>query len=287
MPAFTDVAELNKYLENYSYVNGYTPSADDVTTFKTIGSEPDSKHANAARWFRNIASYSESERAAWGGAAATSAAAPAAAAAATTLGGRIARRLGDVDITERRMPQNGRITAMIRDRSVDLRVATLPTVWGEKIVLRVLDTGGIDLDVGKLGFTQQNLERFSESFTKPHGLLLVTGPTGSGKSTTLYATLGRISKPEINVITVEDPVEYRLRGVNQVQVNHKAGLTFAAVLPAILRSDPDVVLIGEIRDSTTAQIAGTVSATNRSAVRCRRSRCGSCAGPSRTNRRRT
>jgi type IV pilus assembly protein PilB len=169
--------------------------------------------------------------------------------------------MSGVDITERRIPQNGRITAIIRDRQVDLRTATLPTVWGEKIVLRVLDTGGIDLDLAKLGFTQHNLERFSASFTKPHGMLLVTGPTGSGKSTTLYATLGRISKPEINVITVEDPVEYRLRGVNQVQVNAKAGLTFAAVLPAILRSDPDVVLIGEIRDGNTAQIAVEASLT--------------------------
>ncbi|MFI7541652.1 GspE/PulE family protein [Actinoplanes sp. NPDC049599] len=169
--------------------------------------------------------------------------------------------MSGVDITERRIPQNGRITAIIRDRQVDLRTATLPTVWGEKIVLRVLDTGGIDLDLAKLGFTQHNLQRFSESFSKPHGMLLVTGPTGSGKSTTLYATLGRISKPEINVITVEDPVEYRLRGVNQVQVNAKAGLTFAAVLPAILRSDPDVVLIGEIRDGNTAQIAVEASLT--------------------------
>ncbi|GAA3912673.1 hypothetical protein Aau02nite_66490 [Amorphoplanes auranticolor] len=169
--------------------------------------------------------------------------------------------MSGVDITERRIPQNGRITVTIRDRQVDLRTATLPTVWGEKIVLRVLDTGGIDLDLAKLGFTQHNLNRFSESFSKPHGMLLVTGPTGSGKSTTLYATLGRISKPEINVITVEDPVEYRLRGVNQVQVNAKAGLTFAAVLPAILRSDPDVVLIGEIRDGNTAQIAVEASLT--------------------------
>jgi type IV pilus assembly protein PilB len=163
--------------------------------------------------------------------------------------------MSGVDITEKRVPQNGRITAMIRDRSVDLRTATLPTVWGEKIVLRVLDTGGIDLDLAKLGFTQHNLERFSASFSKPHGMVLVTGPTGSGKSTTLYATLGKISRPEVNVITVEDPVEYRLRGVNQVQVNAKAGLTFTAVLPAILRTDPDVVLIGEIRDGHTAQIA--------------------------------
>ncbi|GAA2641503.1 GspE/PulE family protein [Paractinoplanes durhamensis] len=169
--------------------------------------------------------------------------------------------MSGVDITEKRIPQNGRITALIRERPVDLRTATLPTVWGEKIVLRVLDTGGIDLDMNKLGFTQHNLDRFAGSFTKPHGMVLVTGPTGSGKSTTLYATLGRISKPEINVITVEDPVEYRLRGVNQVQVNAKAGLTFAAVLPAILRSDPDVVLIGEIRDSHTAQIAVEASLT--------------------------
>ncbi|WP_030434884.1 GspE/PulE family protein [Actinoplanes subtropicus] len=169
--------------------------------------------------------------------------------------------MSGVDITEKRVPQNGRITAMIRDRTVDLRTATLPTVWGEKIVLRVLDTGGIDLDMNKLGFAQHNLDRFAESFSKPHGMVLVTGPTGSGKSTTLYATLGRISKPEINVITVEDPVEYRLRGINQVQVNAKAGLTFAAVLPAILRSDPDVVLIGEIRDGNTAQIAVEASLT--------------------------
>src|SRR2546429_397991 len=140
-------------------------------------------------------------------------------------------------------------------RSVDLRTGALPTVWGEKVVLRVLDTGGFDLDLRKLGFTEANYERYSASFTKPHGMLLVTGPTGSGKSTTLYATLADISKPTINIITVEDPVEYRLPGVNQVQVNHKAGLTFAAVLPAILRSDPDIVLIGEIRDRATAQLA--------------------------------
>jgi type IV pilus assembly protein PilB len=137
----------------------------------------------------------------------------------------------------------------------------LPTVWGEKIVLRVLDTGGIDLELKKLGFTDDNYERFERSFTKPHGMLLVTGPTGSGKSTTLYATLSTISKPTVNIITVEDPVEYRLPGVNQVQVNHKAGLTFAAVLPAILRSDPDVVLIGEIRDRVTAQLAVEASLT--------------------------
>jgi type IV pilus assembly protein PilB len=169
--------------------------------------------------------------------------------------------MSGVDITERRVPQNGRITVQIRDRNVDLRTATLPTVWGEKIVLRVLDTGGIELDVAKLGFTDANHARYAESFSKPHGMLLVTGPTGSGKSTTLYSTLAQISTPQINIITVEDPVEYRLRGVNQVQVNHKAGLTFAAVLPAILRSDPDVVLIGEIRDRATAQLAVEASLT--------------------------
>ncbi|HLL66655.1 MAG TPA: ATPase, T2SS/T4P/T4SS family [Micromonosporaceae bacterium] len=163
--------------------------------------------------------------------------------------------MSNVDITERRIPQNGRITVQIRERSVDLRTATLPTVWGEKVVLRVLDTGGIDLELTKLGFTAENYRRYSESYSKPHGMVLVTGPTGSGKSTTLYATLTAISKPTVNIITVEDPVEYRLPGVNQVQVNHKAGMTFAAVLPAILRSDPDALLIGEIRDRTTAQLA--------------------------------
>jgi type IV pilus assembly protein PilB len=163
--------------------------------------------------------------------------------------------MSGLDITERRVPQNGRITKDLNGRNIDLRSATLPTVWGEKVVLRILDTGGIDLDLKKLGFTDYNYERFSRSFNKPHGMVLVTGPTGSGKSTTLYATLTKIARPEVNVITVEDPVEYRIEGINQVQVNVKAGLTFAAVLPAILRSDPDIVLIGEIRDRVTAQLA--------------------------------
>jgi type IV pilus assembly protein PilB len=163
--------------------------------------------------------------------------------------------MSGLDITERRVPQNGRITTTIEGRHVDLRTATLPTVWGEKVVLRILDTGGIDLDLRKLGFTDHNYDRFAASFRRPHGMVLVTGPTGSGKSTTLYATLTEIARPEVNVITVEDPVEYRIAGINQIQVNIKAGLTFAAVLPAILRSDPDVVLVGEIRDGTTAQFA--------------------------------
>jgi type IV pilus assembly protein PilB len=169
--------------------------------------------------------------------------------------------MSNVDITERRVPQNGRITVQLGQRKVDLRLATLPTVWGEKVVLRVLDTGGIDLQLRKLGFTDRNYWRFSTSFKKPHGMVLVTGPTGSGKSTTLYATLAEISEPTVNIITVEDPVEYRLPGINQVQVDAKAGMTFAAVLPAILRSDPDVVLIGEIRDRVTAQLAVEASLT--------------------------
>ncbi len=163
--------------------------------------------------------------------------------------------MSNVDITERRLPQNGRITVRLNSHNVDLRTATLPTVWGEKVVLRVLDTSGIELELKKLGFTDDTYTRFSTSFHKPHGMVLVTGPTGSGKSTTLYATLAEISLPTVNIITVEDPVEYRLDGINQVQVNHKAGLTFAAVLPAILRSDPDVIMIGEVRDRTTAQLA--------------------------------
>ena len=169
--------------------------------------------------------------------------------------------MSGVDITERRLPQNGRITVRLDERNVDLRTATLPTVWGEKVVLRVLDTTGIDLELKKLGFTDDNYARFSDSFTKPHGMLLVTGPTGSGKSTTLYATLTEISSSAVNIITIEDPVEYRLDGINQVQVNVKAGLTFAAVLPAILRSDPDTLMIGEIRDRATAQLATEAALT--------------------------
>ncbi len=163
--------------------------------------------------------------------------------------------MADVDISERRVPQNGRITVRVNRRNVDLRLATMPTVWGEKVVLRVLDASGIDLDLRKLGFASDTFERYAASFRKPHGMVLVTGPTGSGKSTTLYSTLSEISTPQVNIITVEDPVEYRLAGVNQVQVNPKAGVSFAAVLPAILRSDPDVVMIGEIRDQATAQLA--------------------------------
>lgn len=163
--------------------------------------------------------------------------------------------LSDIDIAERRKPQDGRMSVNHNGRKIDLRVATLPTVWGEKIVMRILDNSTASLDLRDLSFLDENYATYHEAFTKPYGMILVTGPTGSGKSTTLYATLNAVSRPEINVITVEDPVEYRLPGINQVQVNPKAGLTFAGALRSILRSDPDVVLLGEIRDHETAQIA--------------------------------
>src|SRR5665647_912828 len=163
--------------------------------------------------------------------------------------------LSEIDIAERRRPQDGRMSVTHSGRKIDLRVATLPTVWGEKVVMRILDNSTASLDLRELSFLEDNYVKYKESYTKPYGMMLVTGPTGSGKSTTLYATLNAVSKPEINVITVEDPVEYRLANINQVQVNPKAGLTFASALRSILRSDPDVVLLGEIRDHETAQIA--------------------------------
>jgi type IV pilus assembly protein PilB len=163
--------------------------------------------------------------------------------------------MADINIAERRVPQDGRLSVNVTGKKIDLRVATLPTVWGEKVVMRVLDNSTAMMKLSDLGFSQDNYDRYAVSFTKPYGMILVTGPTGSGKSTTLYATLNIVSRPEINVITVEDPVEYRIGGINQVQVNPKAGLTFASALRSILRSDPDVVLIGEIRDHETAQIA--------------------------------
>ena len=163
--------------------------------------------------------------------------------------------MAELDIGERRKPQDGRISVVHSGRTVDLRVATLPTVWGEKVVARVLDSPVASLNLSDLGMLERNMGVFQASFSKPYGMILVTGPTGSGKSTTLYTTLATISKPTVNVITVEDPVEYRMPGINQVQVNSKAGLTFAAALRSILRSDPDVILIGEIRDEETAKIA--------------------------------
>lgn len=169
--------------------------------------------------------------------------------------------MADIDIAERRKPQDGRISVNHGGRQIDLRVATLPTVWGEKVVMRILDNSGTTLSLDDLNMLDANLDKYRRSFVKPNGMILVTGPTGSGKSTTLYTTLHAVAKPEVNVITVEDPVEYRMEGISQVQVNVKAGLTFAAALRSILRSDPDVVLIGEIRDQETAQIAIEASLT--------------------------
>lgn len=169
--------------------------------------------------------------------------------------------MSDIDIAERRRPQDGRMSVRHGDRQIDLRVATLPTVWGEKVVMRILDNTNTAMHIEELGLLGRNAAVFRESYTKPNGMILVTGPTGSGKSTTLYTTLKAVARPEINVITVEDPVEYRMPGINQVQVNPKAGLTFASALRSILRSDPDVVLLGEIRDHETAQIAIEASLT--------------------------
>ncbi|MER7797885.1 ATPase, T2SS/T4P/T4SS family [Microbacterium sp. NPDC096154] len=163
--------------------------------------------------------------------------------------------MSDIDIAERRIPQDGRISVQHEGRKVDLRVATLPTVWGEKIVMRILDQSGTALSLESLNLSRRNLETYRAAYTKPYGMILVTGPTGSGKSTTLYSTVSELAKPEVNVITIEDPVEYRMNGVNQVQINTQAGLTFANALRAILRSDPDVMLVGEIRDAETANIA--------------------------------
>jgi type IV pilus assembly protein PilB len=169
--------------------------------------------------------------------------------------------MSDIDIAERRRPQDGRMSIMHGGRKIDLRVATLPTVYGEKVVMRILDNSNTRLGMEQLGLLERNAAAYERSYSKPYGMILVTGPTGSGKSTTLYTTLHAVAKPEINVITVEDPVEYRMAGINQVQVNPKAGLTFASALRSILRSDPDVVLLGEIRDHETAQIAIEASLT--------------------------
>ena len=162
--------------------------------------------------------------------------------------------MADINIAERRIPQDGRISMKVGGRAIDLRVATLPTVYGEKVVMRILDKGQALLRLEELGFLPETLARYEFCYRKPYGLILVTGPTGSGKSTTLYATLNQVNEAHRNIITVEDPVEYRLPGINQVQVNPKAGLTFASALRSILRSDPDIVLVGEIRDRETAVI---------------------------------
>jgi len=163
--------------------------------------------------------------------------------------------MAKLDIAERRVPQDGGVTVTVDGRSIDCRVSTLPTQYGEKVVIRLLDSTRSLAFLDKLGFDAGELERVSEVFTQSEGLILTTGPTGSGKSTTLYAMLKAIHKPEVNIVTVENPIEYRLPGINQTEVNERQGMTFAAALRSILRQDPDVILVGEIRDRETAEIA--------------------------------
>jgi general secretion pathway protein E len=163
--------------------------------------------------------------------------------------------MAKLNIAERRLPQDGRIMLRVRGKEIDFRVSSVPTIYGESIVLRILDKSSIVLDIEKLGFPEDTLVGFNELIERPHGIILVTGPTGSGKTTTLYCVLGKINSPEKKIITVEDPVEYQLKGINQIQVKPAIGLTFANALRSIVRQDPDVILIGEVRDAETAEIA--------------------------------
>lgn len=163
--------------------------------------------------------------------------------------------MSNLNIAERRLPQDGRIQMQVRGRTIDVRVATLPTIYGEKVVLRLLDVKNVFTQVEQLGFSPRNQQAFLDMIQSAHGIVLVTGPTGSGKTTTLYAALQRLNSEDKNLITVEDPVEYQLDGVNQVQINPTVGLTFAAGLRSILREDPNIIMVGEIRDRETAEIA--------------------------------
>ena len=163
--------------------------------------------------------------------------------------------MAELDIAERRLPQDGRIKLKMKDREIDLRVSTLPCLFGEKVVMRILDKGALSLDLKKMGWEQKALDDLMKAIRSPFGMVLVTGPTGSGKSTTLYAALQQINEVGVNIMTAEDPVEYNLFGVNQVQMKEEIGLNFAAALRSFLRQDPDVVLVGEIRDYETAEIA--------------------------------
>jgi general secretion pathway protein E len=163
--------------------------------------------------------------------------------------------MASLDIAERRLPQDGRIKLRIQGKEIDLRVSTVPTMHGESVVMRILDKGGVPLDFAALGFDGAVLERFQEALGEPHGVLLVTGPTGSGKTTTLYTALDKLNRPDVKILTVEDPVEYQMPGINQIQVKPQISLTFANALRSIVRQDPDVIMIGEIRDLETAEIA--------------------------------
>jgi type IV pilus assembly protein PilB len=166
-----------------------------------------------------------------------------------------------MDIAERRLPQDGRFKMKVSGRAIDVRVSTIPTIYGEKVVMRILDTSAVNHDLGRLGLEPQLLKEFKEKLAQPHGIIIVTGPTGSGKSTTLYSALSYLHDPTKNITTVEDPVEYRLAGINQIQVKPEIDLDFARCLRAILRQDPDIVLIGEIRDKETVEIAIKASLT--------------------------
>ncbi len=163
--------------------------------------------------------------------------------------------MANLDIAERRLPQDGRIRLRVQGKEIDLRVSTVPTMHGESVVMRILDKGGVALDFDRLGFEEDTLKRFLDVLMQPHGILLVTGPTGSGKTTTLYTALDRLNQPDVKILTVEDPVEYQMAGINQIQVKPQIDLTFANALRSIVRQDPDVIMIGEIRDLETAQIA--------------------------------
>lgn len=176
----------------------------------------------------------------------------------SNLKGKLTTRIkimSNLDISEKRLPQDGRIKVKIGKREVDFRVSTLPSIYGEKIVLRILEKGSLQLDLTRLGFEEESLNYFLDALSKPYGMILVTGPTGSGKTTTLYSALMRLNKPEVNIMTVEDPVEYTLPRITQVQVHEEIGRTFAQVLRAFLRQDPDIIMVGEIRDFETAEIA--------------------------------
>ena len=163
--------------------------------------------------------------------------------------------MANLDIAERRLPQDGRIRLRVQGKEIDLRVSTVPTMHGESVVMRILDKGGVALDFNRLGFEDDTLKIFLDVLLQPHGILLVTGPTGSGKTTTLYTALDRLNQPDVKILTVEDPVEYQMPGINQIQVKPQIDLTFANALRSIVRQDPDVIMIGEIRDLETAQIA--------------------------------
>ena len=160
-----------------------------------------------------------------------------------------------LDIAERRMPQDGRIKVKMRDRELDLRISTVPTLFGEKVVMRLLDRASLELDMSKLGFDPEALAMFEKAIVAPYGMILVTGPTGSGKTTTLYSALSRLNSIGTNIMTAEDPIEYNLTGINQTQAKSDIGLTFAALLRSFLRQDPDIIMVGEIRDFETAEIA--------------------------------